>query len=150
MLAALLTIVASFVISSPAHAFTLTEDQALDFGRFIVVSNSSASSVILSPNGNINSNGDILVYKDAQAGSYSITGAPPLAATTITVTPDPLDLTIVNNRFFRADTFTFSNSTTDGDGNMSFNIGATITSDGAGTYNAATYTGGYVVTVTIP
>jgi hypothetical protein len=138
------------MVTVPAQAFTLAEDQALDFGRFIVVSNSFATSVTLSTNGNINSNGDILVYRDAQAGAYSITGAPPLAALTITVTPDPLDLTIVNNRFFRVDTFTISNSTTDSDGNLTFTIGATITSDGAGTYNSAMYTGNYIVSVTNP
>jgi hypothetical protein len=135
---------------APAHAFTLTEDQPIDFGRFIVAHNTGATSVVLTTAGEINSNGSILVYKDAQAGAYTITGAPPLAALTITITPDPLDLTIANNRFFRVDNFTVSSNTTDNSGELTFTVGATITSDGDGTYNAANYKGHYIVTVTNP
>lgn len=143
-------LLAGVLCIAPAHAFTLTEDQPIDFGRFIVAHNTGSTSVVLSTAGEINSNGSILVYKDAQAGAYTITGAPPLAALTITITPDPLDLTIVNNRFFRVDNFTVSSSTTDESGELTFTVGATITSDGDGVYNGANYKGHYIVTVTNP
>lgn len=138
------------LLGSVAEAFVLVEDQAMSFGRFIVLDNAATRSVTMDTSGNISSTGDILVYKDAQPGAFSITGANPLASHTITVTPDPFDLTIVNNRYFSIDTFTISNSTSDADGNLSFTIGATIHTDGDGTYNEAVYTGSYTVTVTDP
>ncbi len=122
----------------------------MHFGRFIVLNNAAPSTVTMDVNGNISSNGDILVFKDTQPGAYSITGAPALATTTITGAPDPVDITIVNNRYFRVSSFTVSNSTTDASGNLSFTVGGTIESDGGGIYNEATYTGYISVTVTIP
>lgn len=140
-----------FLMANSAEAFVLTETQPMRFGRFMVINNMSPISVTMDVNGNISSNGgDFLVFKDTQPGAYYVTGAPAFATTTITVAPDPVDITIVNNRYFRVSSFTVSNGTTDASGNLAFTVGATIQTDGAGVYNEAFYSGNITVTVTIP
>ncbi|MAZ76799.1 MAG: hypothetical protein CMH31_05805 [Micavibrio sp.] len=134
---------------SNSHAQTITENQPLDFGRFVLVDNAAPRRIRLLPSCSFNADPEYLFFTDPQCGSYTITGQAPNTTLTVNITTT----TMTNGggaNFVTLSTFTRPNMVrTDALGEVTFEIGATMDSDGGGsTHIDGAYNGTYTITVT--
>ncbi len=133
-----------------ANAQTITENQPLSFGKIVLVNNTAARQIELFPSGTYTADPEYIFFTDPQLGNITVDGYPP--ATPLTVTVGVTNLTAGGSPalFSLSDTFTNPASiTTDGSGSVTFDVGATMKSDGSGSsFSDSLYDGSYTITVT--
>ena len=135
--------------ASAIYAQTITQNTPLDFGRFAIVDNAAPRTLQLLPGGGHVADPQYMFIIDPQLGNFTVDGYAPATPLTVTVTAVPL-----NNgggaNFVMSSTFTNpAVIVTDGAGEVTFDVGATITSDGGGgTHTDGGFTGTYTITVT--
>jgi len=134
---------------SISHAQTITENQTLDFGRFALVDNAAPRTIQLLPGGGFVADPQYMFLIDPQMGNVTVDGYPP--ATPLTVTVSTIALNNGGGANFSTSA-TFTNPAvivTDGAGEVTFDVGATLTSDGGGAiHNEGGFTGTYTITIT--
>lgn len=120
--------------------------QHLNFGTFSVAHNAGVYHVIVAPDGSTSYSPGIYPDVQAQPGIYLLTGLPPGMKITLGtyVASPPLNgglkidnstgLTFGGSPPFTVGSFTCNNPTTDGAGNATLLIGATLTTSGSGSY----------------
>lgn len=145
------------------NAFTFTEDQALNFGTFVAISDATdTSNIVIAPGGGntVNNPGNALIIAltAGVAGQFTIAGAAPTTALNVSL---PTSVTLVcgacsgSQPDFVVNTFTDDSAggpggtvTTDGSGGGTLNVGATLnTQADANPYEDGTYSGAYTVSV---
>lgn len=139
----------SIVLISTAHAQKITENQPLRFGKIVLIDNNAPRQIELFPSGTYSADPEFIFFTDPQLGNITVDGYTP--GTNLTVTVGVTNLTKGGSAIF-----TTSNSFTnpasvvaDGTGSATFDVGATLTSDGnGGSFSDGSYTGNYSVTVT--
>jgi hypothetical protein len=139
---------AGLMISSPVSA-AIVETQSLGFGTFALQDNDGAYSIIIAPTGSIAANSHFLFFADGQEGQYDVSGFPAATPLIINVSVNPL------NHGGGGESFTISapavhpaSPVTDGSGNASFGLGATLTTSGTGTmYFDGAFNGSVTITV---
>lgn len=149
---ALLVLVLVFA-GSPAAAQTLTEDRRLSFGRFVMTDNSVARDLVLHSNGSYTADPAYIFYAEEPIlGRYIINGQ--LANTTMDITIDVAATSIAPTggggpRFVLVSPFTVPGTVvTDNNGDATFEIGATLRSDGfGGAFQSDSHSGQFTITV---
>ncbi|NQZ14283.1 MAG: DUF4402 domain-containing protein [Alphaproteobacteria bacterium] len=134
----------------PIHAFaqTIVENRPLNFGRFALVDNGAPRTLQLLPSGLFTADPQYMFLIDPRAGNITVSGYPP--ATPLSVS---ISTTTLNNgggaSFNTISTFTDpAVITTDATGEATFDIGATLRSDGGGsTHSNGNFNGSYTITV---
>lgn len=137
--------------ANTAFAQTITENSSLRFGKFVLVDNNASRTIQLLPGGSFIADPEYVFFIDPQMGNVTVDGYPP--ATPLTVTIGTTALNPVGGggvNFLTSATFTNpAVIVTDGTGSVTFDVGATLSSDGVGTtHNDDNYDGIYSVTVT--
>ena len=142
-----------FLAPLPALAGTLTVIQNLSFGTMGMHNNSGVYSITVRPDNTFSHNPNIVFGVDPQRGEYFLTGMPP---------NDPIDITISSpgdavpdlggSDDFTSGSYTFSppngSFTSDGSGQGTLFVGATLKTSGTGDYyHTGHYTGSFDVTV---
>jgi hypothetical protein len=142
---------ALLLLSFPAAAQTLTQDRELTFGHVVMSDNSAPRDIELHSNGSFTADPAYFFYDDEpQLGRYIITGQATNALMDITI---DVAATVISTgggaTFTLVNPFTVPASVvTDGGGNATFEIGATLRSDGSGiTFLDSNYAGNFSVTV---
>ena len=138
----------------PQHAVaqTLTELNPLSFGRTVMRNNNSTSEITLTSAGSFTADNAYIFFTVPNLGEYNASGHTAntqlaVNITTPSLSPDNGGAAI----FTLVDPFTVpATVTTNGSGEASFFIGATVRSDGSGTIpqNNGNYTGDIIVTIT--
>lgn len=75
----------AFGASLPAHAQTVTIEENLSFGRFVMLDFTDVAEITINTNGSVTKSTDILFIDQPQRGEYLITGAPANTSYTVTV-----------------------------------------------------------------
>lgn len=137
----------------PAGAQTLTEDQVLSFGTFALKNNNAAHAFIVHRDGSTTADAAYIEILPAQEAIFSITGCPP--NTNVTINIDNASMTLGGGgagEAFTVDTYTLPPATqTDGAGDLTFDVGATMTSSGTGTmYTDGGHSDQFDVTIMCP
>ena len=131
-----LTFLALLFWTTTASA-AIIENRALSFGTFGLRDNAGVYTYVLSPLGAITADFEIVVIDDGLPGDYTVSGFPVTTALTFNVLgSSPLTLGGTGSRVpFPISNFTINPNpiTTDGAGNASFTLGATLSTDGLGT-----------------
>jgi hypothetical protein len=139
------------VVPGRAYAQTITEDQQLSFGTIVVADTGSNHDLELLPNGGYSNDPGIYVIDPPEVGEYTVTGATPSSNYTVDFNsggPTLLQLGAATD--FQVHDFTTQPAAlqSDGSGEFSFSVGATLTSLAAGTYVDGNYDGSLQITVT--
>ena len=135
-----------------AQAASLTQTQPMDFGTVAILDFSTVSTVVLSPDGSYVASPQIAVTSSPTPARFEATDFPPNTAGTVSVT----DGTVTEGGNGTGETFTVTDfvtdpavAMTDGAGDFTFDLGATLTTEGdGGAYPSGAYTGTITVTVT--
>lgn len=135
-----------------ALAAGLEQTRPLDFGTITIVDFSTVGTVVLSPDGNYLASPQIVVSSAPTPGTFEATGFAPNTAGTVSVT----DAAVTEGGNGIGEAFTISTFTTqpgvvvtDGAGDFTFDLGATLTTEGdGGAYPSGAYTGTITVSVT--
>ena len=135
-----------------AQAQTLTENTPLSFGRIVMHDNGSQRDLRLLSNGSyIAGTGYYIIDTPPQLGSYTIQGQVPGRIMDIAfIAVGSLNPGGAGPYFTLVDFFTVpSVVTTNGAGEVTFQVGATLRSSGfMGNYIDSTYNGGFTISVT--
>lgn len=136
-------------LTSAAYAQTITENQPLRFGELSLTNNNAARQVILNSSGGYTADSEFIVFNDPQLGNVTASGYLPLITLNIVIS----DATLTGGSaasFVIKDTFTNpATITTDASGEATFDVGATLESDGSGiTHTDDSYDGNYTITIT--
>lgn len=134
-----------------AVAQNITENARLSFGKVVLVDNNAQREIILNPGGGYTADPQYIFFTDPQLANISVDGYTP--NTTLTVTLGTANLTRPGggSAFFSiGDVFTNpAIIVTDPLGSATFEVGATLTSNGNGAvFTDNNYDGTYTVTVT--
>lgn len=134
-----------------AQAQTITINQPLDFGRFVLVDNAAPRTITLIPGGTFAADPEYIFFIDPQMGNVTLDGYTPSTVYTVTIgttTMNPVGMGTAN--FATSATFTDpAVIMTDPTGSVTFDVGAVMASDGGGaTHTDVTYNGTFTVTVT--
>jgi hypothetical protein len=131
-----------------ARAQILTENTPLDFGRFVLVDNAATRTIQINAGGGFTADPQYMFFIDPQAGNFTVTGYGAGVPLTVTITPSPLNnggganFTIVSTATDPAAIVT------DGAGEATFDLVATLDSDGGGLgHNEGGFTGTYTIMV---
>ena len=140
----------TILYSVEAKSQTIVENQALDFGLFVMVNNSSVKSINLLSTGSYVADPDFIFFLEPQMANVTVDDYPPLTELEVTLGTTVLDpLGAVGANFFISDVFTHPMTVnTDASGSATFDIGARLNSDGGGDiYSDSDYEGIYSVSV---
>lgn len=128
-----LIIAAICVLSgSLAGAQTVTVDQPLSFGKFVIADFSLQANVTIQDNGGFSTNANTYLIEDPARGEYTITGADPSVVYSITV---PLSVVLTGpGGGFTLDNIVVGPTTlmTDGVGQGEFRLSGRLVSSGGG------------------
>ena len=134
--------------SQTAQAQTITENQPLRFGTIMLTDNNAPRQIQLLSNGNYNADPQIVFFTDPQLGNFTVTGYPPLKILNVTI--NLVDLTNGGTPVFSLSN-SFTNPAlivTNLSGSATFDVGATLSSDGSGSgFTDGSYDGVYSITV---
>ncbi|MDD9899563.1 MAG: DUF4402 domain-containing protein [Alphaproteobacteria bacterium] len=144
-----------------ACAQTMTEVQNLDFGTFGLRDNDAGHTIVVEPDGDVTYAPEIVPGMSvAQRGEYALTGFPANMLLTFGVassTPPDDGGIIVDNgtslstgsgEVFTVDTYTTNSPTTDGSGDATLYLGATLTTSGSTTmYGDGLHSGNVDITI---
>lgn len=136
---------------SEAVSQTITENQPLTFGRYVMADNSAPRTIELLPGGGYTADPEYIFFTEPELGNITVDSYPPSTVLTITIgTTNLVRSGGGGAKFSLTNGFTVpAVVTTDGTGSATFDIGATLTSDGTGvTHTDNNYSGTYSVTVT--
>tara|TARA_Y100001001_G_C7972959_1_gene296590 strand:+ start:303 stop:809 length:507 start_codon:yes stop_codon:yes gene_type:complete len=75
----------SSAIPSTSYGQTVSIEQNLSFGRFVMLDFTDEAQIIINPNGSVTKSSDILFIDEPQRGQYLVTNAPPNTTYTVTV-----------------------------------------------------------------
>jgi hypothetical protein len=134
-----------------AAAQTLTQNTPLRFGRVVMHDNGSARDLRLLPSGAYTADtGYYIIDQAPQLGSYTVENQAANAIMDVIITPTGTVQPSGGGPYFTlVDFFTVpALVSTDGNGNATFQVGATLRSSGIGNYASTTYDGGFTITVT--
>lgn len=134
----------------PVRAQTITENITLSFGRVVLVDNNAPRRVVLLPTGGYTADPSYIFFSEPRMATVSVDGYTPFATLTVSINSATLTASGGGGTFFStADIFTNPTTvTTDGSGSATFEIGATLVSDGSGAnFIDSDYTGTYAVSV---
>lgn len=132
----------------------MTEVQPLSFGEMGIRDNNLTHTITVAPDNSVSYSDHITPDTQAQRGEYLLTGFPPNMTlhADVTFVTYPFDggvtideetqLVLGGNPEFTVNGFTTNEPTTDGAGNATLYIGATLTLSGSGVeYGDGTYNG---------
>jgi hypothetical protein len=139
-----------FTGAPSATAQTITETQQLSFGNIVVTDSASGHSLVLSPGGAVNFlDPAIYIIDPPQAGEYNFIGGTPNTQYDITFSNSIILLRGATT--FTVDDFVAQPATitTDGAGDASFSVGATLTTDTGPAYADGNYSGSLDITITV-
>lgn len=147
-------LVAAIAVLTPAvaPAQSITEVEPLSFGTFVVRSNHSIQTLTMPVTGAPYSSPSLIILAVGSAGQYRVTGLPGNADIAIDVAISPLFAPPVpNSQFFDVKDLDYPASMiSNGRGEVSFRLGATLATTGSGlAYTDAAYQGFIDVTVTL-
>lgn len=151
----------TFITATVNNTIGFAETQPLSFGTFAVLNDATdTSTIVIQPDGTntVNNPGAsrIVALTPGVQGIFDVTAAAPSTALTLTI---PTGTIVLNcgactgsNPDFDVATFTSTPAvgalTTDGSGNATINVGATLTTQNdPNPYENGTYQGAYSVTV---
>lgn len=134
-----------------ATAQTITQNTPLSFGQVVLVDNAAPRQIVLLPGGGFTADPQYVFFTPPQLGNFTVSGYGPGVPLTVTVgitNLNPIGGGTAN--FSTSSTFTNpATVTTDGAGEVTFDVGATLSSDGGGsTHMDDLYNGTYTITVT--
>ena len=132
-----------------ARADTITQAQELTFGQFAIGGNSVVRSIVMSPGGVETYPAHVFPFSQGVEAVFSLSGFPANQAVTASVV-DTTVTSVWGAPPFDLVNFTFNPAvqTTDGSGNLTLHVGATLRSDGGGAlYNEGAYTGSYTLAI---
>lgn len=138
------------LLANPVAAQTLTQDRAMTFGDISITTNNAIREIELHPDGSYTADPGIYFYSDTpELGRYIIQGQTPLTVMNINIDVSSTILGLGNPVFTLHNPFTVpAVVTTDGLGNATFEIGATLRSNGSGiNYSDANYNSVFSVSV---
>ena len=140
----------TFSTFQPVLGQTITIDTPLNFGRFVMVDNAVPRHINLLPAGGVTADAQYIFFSNPQMGTITVEDYP--ASTTLSVSVGVINLNNGGGTPFFSTSSTFTNPsivTTDGTGSATFDVGATLSSDGGGsTHVDGIYSGTFNVTVT--
>lgn len=129
-----------FGMITESRAQDLTTVRNLHFGIFALSNNNAPYSVTIDPNNNVTADPEIIFDVQPERGEYLLTGQDPNRALDITITDGSLTLGGGGGRSLTVTNYTDNNPSTDGAGDATIYIGATLTTDGNTTlYNSGGY-----------
>lgn len=135
-----------------ARAQTLSELQPLRFGRIVMHNNSSPRDLRLLPSGSYSADSGYYILDIApQLGTYRVEGEAENAIMDVvmSLTGNINPLSGGSAYFTLVDFFTVpATVVTDGDGNATFQVGATLRSNGSGFFSNSNYLGSLTISVT--
>lgn len=134
-----------------ACAQTITENQPLRFGQISLTDNSAPRKIILNSSGGYTADPQYILFTDPQLGNITVSGYDPSVTLGVSVSTTTLTSSSAAN-FTVIDTFTTpSVITTDAAGSATFDVGATLQSDGSGiTHADDTFDGIYTINIVPP
>ena len=134
----------------PAQAQSVTIDQPMDFGRFVLTDNAAPRTIAFNTGGTYTADTEFIFLTTPEFGEVTVTGFPPLTVLTVSMSSTGMTGCCVGPNFSMSSPFTRPPVvTTDASGEASFQVGATMASDGSGvTHMDDTYDGSFSVTVT--
>lgn len=134
----------------PAKAQTITENQQLKFGKYVLVDNAAPRTITLLSGGGFTADPEYIFFIDPQLGNITVDSYPPSTVLTVTIGTTDLVRSGGGAKFSLSGGFTVpAVVTTDATGSATFDVGAILTSDGTGTTHIDDiYDGVYTVTVT--
>lgn len=133
------------------YAQTITENIPLSFGRVVLVDNSVSRDIELLPTGSYTADPAYIFFSEPQLASVTVDGYTPLTPLLINVSATNLTASGGGAAFFSTgDTFTNPAIViTDLTGSATFEVGATLSSNGSGAgFIDSDYTGTYTISVT--
>ena len=139
-------LVLTFVI--PALSFAaVTEEQPISFGSFAIAANDAQSSIIISKNGGTPSYSyKIYPLVHGQPGQYQLSAYPAFTPLVININDFVLQRTGAPNLL--VEDFTHDPIITDGSGQATLNLGASLKTTGlGGSYGDGNYTGTMNITI---
>ena len=135
-------------VSTATRAQVFNETQALDFGEWFIINNSSSYQVTVLPNGAFSNSPQITMLQPPVPGIYNISGLPPFATILSVDVVMSAPLSAGGADVFTMDNFQTIIPNADGAGNTTLNLGARANTSGSGNfYPNATYTGTLDVTI---
>ena len=133
------------------YAQTITENIPLSFGRVVLVDNSVSRDIELLPSGSYVADSAYIFFSEPRLASVTVDGCTPLTPLLINVNATNLRASGGGAAFFSTgDTFTNPAIViTDLTGSATFEIDATLSSNGSGAgFIDSDYTGTYTISVT--
>lgn len=146
---ALSLLLTGLISASPSRAQDITEITPLSYGEIALTSYGNVARITITGSGSVNTNAYVYLISQPARGEYTVTGAPPNSAYTIT-TPPSADIQGPGGRYFTLDNFDISPAlhVTNAAGEDTFYMGARLQSQGGGVvYMDGVYDG--VVTLTL-
>lgn len=138
------------LLSGPANAQTLTQNTQMRFGRIVMHDNGTPRDLRLLPSGSYSADSGFYIIDQApQLGSFTIEDQALNSIMNITITAIGTMQPGGGGPYFTlVDFFTVpAVVTTDGNGDATFQVGATLRSSGIGNYGSTTYDGGFTISV---
>lgn len=122
------------------HADTVTRTTSLDFGTIAIGYGTGTRTLTISHTGSTSSTGGIYTISTGQPAEFDLTGYPPF--TTLSIDIDDGILSSGGSQSFTVTDYNYNSPVvTDGSGNYTLSVGATLTTDiGITNYSDATYT----------
>ena len=133
---------------TPSYSVIL-ETQGLGFGAFALRDNSSNHQIVIAPGGGITTDSEFVIIANGQPGSFDVSGFPDSTALILSAGNATLTSPLGGQPFsIVSPTFDPVAPVTDGLGNASFNLGATLQTSGTnGIYLDDNYSGTMTITV---
>lgn len=154
-------VICAFVISgywiaiAQVHAQTLTQDQPLSFGLIGMIPSETSGDITIDLAGTTTASGAMFSAMDGQFGTFSATGVtPPFSAVSLSaaqISPlsnagNPPGATLSLSNFLFP-----SSPTSNAQAKLTFDMGATLSTDGTiSQYGTGAYTGSIVITLIVP
>ena len=140
--------VALLSASNNVSAQVITQNQPLDFGRFVIVDNAAVRTLEIRTDCMASPDPEFMLITDVQCGNYTVSGYPPFTPLTVTFVDTNLNNGPVPFTLTSLATVPTS-ITTDATGEVTFNVRAQLRSDGTGgSYIDGAYSGNFTIIVT--
>jgi len=134
-----------------AMAQTINENSPLTFGKIVITDNSVTRRIELLPGGGYTADPQYIFFTDPQMANITVDGFAPSTVLNVSITSPNLNRPSGGPAFFSiSDVFTNpAIIETDSSGSATFDVGATLSSNGNGAgFTNNKYEGDYAVTVT--
>ncbi len=132
------------------QAQDMAEIHVLDFGEFALLDNGSVHTIVVTPANGVTYDPALIRGIQAQRGEYLLTGLPPSEALVITLN-NTVDLShngLGGGTLFTIGAYTTNNPSTNGSGDATLYIGATLSTSGTGAgYIDGPYSGSVDLTI---